>query len=145
MNDPMSAPLKPNPKTQAAHRAQMVRQVWLPLGLSIVIILALAVLVILGGVSGSDNISRLSSLSLIYAIILPSAAFGLVALILLILMIYLLTRANRGLPLTASRVQNAVNQAAAVLRKAADAVVQPIINVQSFNAKIRAIGKHKVS
>jgi uncharacterized membrane protein len=138
-------PLKPNPKTQAAHQTQMIRQVWLPLGISLVIILALAVLVILSGVSGSDNISRLSSLSLIYAIILPSAAFGLVALVLLILMIYLLVRANHGLPFTARRIQNAVDQAAAVLHKAADAVVQPIINVQSFNAKIHAIGKRKVS
>lgn len=141
MNIPLSNPITPNPQTQSAHRAQMLRQVWLPLGISLLIILVLAGLVIGAGVRGSDNVSRLSSLSLIYAIILPTAAFGLVGLVLLGLMIFLLSRAIRGLPLTARRVQNAVQQGVTVLNHAADTAVKPIINIKVFNARVRTIGK----
>ncbi len=63
------AELHINTSPAADHRRQMVLQVWLPLIASIVIVLALAILAIVGTVQGSPQIKQWGNISAIYLII----------------------------------------------------------------------------
>jgi hypothetical protein len=76
-----------NASPVADHRRQMLWQVWLPLGISIFIVLALIILTIVGAAQDSPQISRWGNISAIMVII-PVLLVGTLLLVIVLALVY---------------------------------------------------------
>jgi hypothetical protein len=123
-----------NPQSRAAHRQQMWLQVFLPIGIAILAILALAVGVSIGS---GDQVTRWSGIAVIFLVI-PAALIGFLALALLILGIFLLARLNMGLPRWAYLAQTLLAMLSLRVRSAADHAASPVIAARGFWASVQA-------
>lgn len=123
------------------HRRQMVWKVWVPLAASIVIVLALMVLTILGAVNRSPAIDKWGAISAIYVII-PVLIVGLLILGLIGGMIFLLSRLLKNMPRWAVTLHMIFIRIALLTRRAADAVVKPVVSVNKAGAGTRALWRH---
>jgi hypothetical protein len=131
-------PIKASPADQ--HRRQMIWQVWVPLIASIVIVLAVAILAIVGTVQGSSQVNHWGNISAIYLMI-PNLFLNLVGVAILGAMIYGLSKLLQKMPLWMFIVRMRAAQMVVLVRRGADAVVQPVMAVNSFDARVRAFWK----
>jgi FtsH-binding integral membrane protein len=121
-------PLGSKPETD--HRRQMLWQVWLPFGIGLLAILTICVLMVLLAVNGNSSLTRWSDISLIWLVALVFMP-GMLVLVILAGGIYLLARLLRILPVYTHLVQAYAAYAAAWLHLKQDALMQPVIKVQS--------------
>ena len=141
MNRKLSvAELPVNASPAADHRRQMIWQVWVPIIASTVIVLAIAILAIVGTVQGNSLINHLGNIAAIYLII-PVLITGLIVLALNGGIIYGLAKLLKKVPLWMFILRMRAGQLAVVTRRGANTVVQPIMKVNTFNARVRALWK----
>jgi hypothetical protein len=134
------AELPINTSPAAEHRRQMIWQVWVPMIASTVIVLAVAVLAIVGTVQGSSQINHWGNISAIYLII-PILITGLVILALNAGIIFGLGKLYKKMPLWMFILHMRAAQMSVLVRRGSDAVVQPIMSVNSSAARVRALWK----
>jgi hypothetical protein len=122
--------LPPNPITRAAHRHQVMMQVFLPLGIAALVILALA----LGAAIGSFlDVSRWADISLVWLIMIY-LAFGLVFFVLLAGMIFVVAWLLRYLPIYARQAQDLFTMIRVQVGRLSNKAVEPVLRINSFTA-----------
>jgi uncharacterized membrane protein YbhN (UPF0104 family) len=124
-----------NPKTEAAHKKQLLWQVTMPLILGIIVIL---VLVVLAAIASRDTASVLGDIALIW-LILPLFVILLVFMAIFGGLAYLVIRLNNALPRLALKAHHLIKGFQANLTKGADAAVKPIIQIGGWWATVRAL------
>ncbi len=128
------------PSPAESHRQQMLRQVWLPLAVSLLIFLALVALTLWGAVKGSPQITKWGNLSAIY-VILPVLFAALVILALLAACIYGMVKLLKAMPGWMLIVQAFMQRVYAAVRQASDAAVRPVFSAQANSARARSFWK----
>ncbi len=132
---------KPRVTPVKAHRRQALVQIWLPLILAILIMLALMALTVYGAVIRSPDVDKWGAISAIY-VILPVLFTGLLVLGLLGGMVYLLAKLLNKLPDWATVLHMYVIHAALLVRRGLDAVTKPVFAASDFAASAEALWKH---
>ena len=120
-------------KPQRDHRRQVLLQIFLPLGIGVVVILAVGILAILSSSSSINYDKSLiwANISLIM-LIMMAVIFFLIVLIILAAMIYGIARLTQITPIYTRLAQYYVYRAATVLFTATDAVVKPVFAGRSW-------------
>ncbi len=126
-----------NQRTQAAHRRELLWQIVLPLVLSILVLVGLAVVVALSGVGDA---SRWADISLIW-LLLPLLLLSLVPLVAVVAMIVLISRLIGRLPGLAVQLQQIFEQVEGIMNRVADRTSEPVIKLRSAVAALRALRK----
>ncbi len=139
MSTPSSVSKRSRPRPDPKHRKQTFWQIWIPLGLSILVILFLAVLAAIS--AGSPTVTKWSHLSLIY-MITPALIAGFVILAILGLVIYGMGRLLDILPVYTRIVQRFFRQMAVFIRRWSDRTAQPILAIKSWWAGFESALKH---
>jgi len=117
-----------------AHRRQMNRQVWLPLILTGIVVLALMVLTVVGAVQGSSEVNRWGNISAVL-IIIPVLVSSLLTLAILGAADYGLAKLLKNVPGWMLKAQLFMIQFSLAIRRAADATVKPIFTVNTFSTR----------
>ena len=137
---PRFQPVLVNPVTQAAHRRQVRLQIWLPLGITLLVIAAVCVLIVLTAASGGRDAQigqwRDTTLVLLF---IPAILQSLITLAILGGSVYLMGMLLRKLPFYTYLAQFYVNLAAEKIHQAADLIVQPALKVQGAWAGWQAL------
>lgn len=120
------------------HRRQMLRQVWLPLIISIIIVLAVMIIATVGTIQGSTQINRWGNISAIL-IILPILLAGLIFLALIGAGIYGLRKALQVMPEFFTNLQIRAAIIALGIRRAADSSTKPIFAVNNFTVSVKTV------
>ncbi len=123
------------PRFEAAWRRQVRRQIYLPLALGFVILVAL----LIGLLGGGEGKARLGAdLALLYL----SAAAGVVGLILLVMvagLAYAMAQLIAHIPGPARRARHVATRVRQEARRGADALAAPAVQASAFWASLRAI------
>jgi len=142
-NIPMSEsytppPLKGNPVSLRKHRQEVLWQISLPLVIGILVVLVAGAGVIYAGSTGSGDVVRWASISIIWLII-PAMLLTLLLTVLLAALAYGLGRLTGALPGYTRQLQDIFVLIDARVRKAADAAVEPLLRTHGFFAGLRAL------
>ena len=124
-----------NPATHQSHRRQVFWQITAPFVVGILIILTLAVL---SALSGDASISRWADISLIWLII-PSMLAALVILVLLAGVTYGVIWLIGTIPRYSRQAQDILVTIESKVKQVSDAVVEPVLRVESFKASLHAL------
>ncbi len=136
MNNQNHRPLpEPNPITRDRHQRQVLWQVFAPIVLAALIIIALAVLV---GFAATPQVQRYSDISLIF-MILPTALTTFLVLIVFIGLIYLTAKIIKVLPPYARLAQITMERITGVLKNLANSSTKPLMGLESAWAGLKAI------
>jgi hypothetical protein len=132
---------KPVHESYRRYRKQLTRQIILPMVLAAVLFIALVVLIIMATAGGTGDVGRWAAISTMW-IAMPVCTMGLVFLLLLGGIVYLMGRLLGIAPTYTGKTQDFVHKLAIRIRRGADAVVKPVINVSSVGASInRFLGR----
>jgi ABC-type dipeptide/oligopeptide/nickel transport system permease component len=124
---------EPNRATQEKHRRNVLWQITLPLVVTIIIGVALAILVSIPGDSALT--SRWSSISIVFMAI-PLLFIGIIGLALLILLAYGLARLLHIIPPYARLLQNYMDFLGARIKDIANKLAKPIMDINVFLAAV---------
>jgi small-conductance mechanosensitive channel len=139
VNTPPAKPVPPKLATpESDHRRQMLLQVWLPLGICLLVFLALCILIVISAGHASPELTRWSNMSAIWMIILIAPP-ALLVLAVLGGLVYLLARLLRIIPPYAHLAQAYMDLFAAWAHHWLDRIVEPVLQVQGFFAGARAL------
>jgi hypothetical protein len=122
-----------NPLTHAAHRREVFWQITFPLILTLVILLGLIAFVIYSGFQGSGSVSRWADVSLIWLLV-PALVVMFVMLVILIGLVYLVSKLLGVFPGYARLVQNYFYLVQVKAKSIADKLVEPVLKIRSFKA-----------
>jgi len=119
------------------HRREIAWQIILPVVLTALLIVALIVLVNIATFNQGGDVGRWAAVSTIW-IIIPVMLAGLILLALIGAVIYLLARLLNIAPTYTGLAQDYVHKAVGYIKRAADAVVKPILLLDGIGASIKA-------
>jgi hypothetical protein len=135
--DSLPPPLPRNPRTARLHRRDMLRQIYLPLGVAVLAALVVLGFAIYGAITGQAAADSVwADVSLIFLIMI-GAAISLVPLALFAALAAGVWYVLRYLPGYARVAQGYVAQAAAFVRQMADKAAAPVITAASTTAAVR--------
>ena len=120
------------------HRRQFWLQIFLPIILAVLLIIALAVITGLAAFGGSGDSSRWAAISTIWLVI-PVMIFGLLFLAILTGMVYLLARALQLIPPYTSKAHYYVNRGASESKRFSDLATEPVLLFEGVKASLKAI------
>jgi len=119
------------------HRRQFWLQIFLPMILAVLFIIALAVITGLATFGANDNSPIWAAISTIWLVI-PVLFFGLIFLIVLAGLVYLLARTLQALPPYTSKAQHYVNRGASEVKRFSDLAAKPVLFIQGIIASVKA-------
>jgi hypothetical protein len=130
----------PDPSKKAvtprdSHRRQMIWQVWVPLGASIVIVLALEILAIVGAAQGSPQVDHWGAISAIW-VILPVLLGGVLTLAIVGGLAYGVTKLLQKMPDWMLKAQLFMVHLALLVRRASDAATKPVMSANTLSARV---------
>jgi uncharacterized membrane protein len=144
MKDELPSPLDklrstaaPEHASYRLHRKQRNLQIVLPVVLSAVALVGMIVLVSFATFRGNGDVSRWAAISTIW-IVIPVLIAGLITLVILIGLIYMMSRALGALPHYTGMAQEYVNLARGYIIRGADMVVKPVIALEGFIERAKA-------
>ena len=120
------------------HRRQFWLQIFLPMILAILLIVALAILTGLATFGGGGDSARWAAISTIWLVI-PVMFFGLLVFAILAGLVYLLVQALRTIPPYTSKAQYYVNRGASEAKRFLDMAAQPVLLFEEIKASLKAI------
>jgi hypothetical protein len=132
---------EPNPYTRDRHQRQVLWQVFVPMGLGILLILALAVLV---AGAQTPQVQHISDISIIF-LILPTAVIALVILLIFAGLIFLTAKLIGVLPSYARLAQITLERVTTFLKNAADSTTKPVVGAESAWAGVMTLFRRPVS
>jgi len=124
----------------ANHHRQVRNQIWIPLILTLVVVLGLAGLAIFGTVKQSSEVNRWGSLSAIL-LILPNLRTSLVSIVALVYLSRGVRYLHKKMPGWMVRWQALMARISAYAHRFADQTVRPVLTVNSFQAGVKAFGR----
>lgn len=124
------------PSTGSLHRKQTMWQITAPLGVMILVVLALAVLGVLAAQSSADEATRWAGISLV-VMILPAMVITLVVLAIFVGLIILLAKLLKVTPFYSLRVRALIFQVEAAAIQWMDRSVKPVMFLNSTWAAIQ--------
>jgi hypothetical protein len=132
---------EPNPYTRDRHQRQVLWQVFVPMGLAVLVILALAVLV---GGTQTTQVQHISDISIIF-LVLPTVAIALMILVVFAGLIFLTGKLIGILPSYARLAQLTLERVTTFLKNAADSTTKPVVGAESAWAGVMALFRRPVS
>ena len=136
--NPMKAEIpQPVHESYQRHRKELALQIILPVALTSLLIVALIVLINIATFRDNGEVGRWAAISTIW-IVIPIMLVGLVFLALLVGIIYLLARLLNITPTYTGIAQDYVYKAAGYIKRGADMVVKPVMQLEGFVASITA-------
>jgi hypothetical protein len=139
MSNKLTVPELPiNASPVADHRRQMLWQVWLPLGISIFIVLVLIILTVAGAAQDSPQISRWGNISAILVII-PVLFIGMLLSVIVLALVFGMTKLLKNMPGWMLSLQLRLVHISLVIRRIADSITKPIMTVNTSTARIRRL------
>lgn len=121
----------------------MLLQVWLPLAGGIILVLAVAVLTVLGAVYGNSQITRWGNFSTVY-ILIPTLVSSLITIVLLAFMIRGLTSVIKKLPGWMYQAQAFFARIYAFVYQTANRAAAPFVKVGGVIEGLKA-ARRKIS
>jgi hypothetical protein len=141
MADKKARPIPATPEERIKeHKRQMLLQVWLPLAFGSLLILAVAVITVLGAASGNSQIERWGNISAVY-ILIPSLLGSLITIALLVLMIKGLASLIKKLPGWMYLTQALFARIYALVYQAANRAAAPVVSVGGVVEGLKAARK----
>jgi len=122
------------------HRKQWTWQIVLPVVLMSVLLIALIVLINIATFRDNGDVARWAAISTIW-IVVPIMIAMLIFLILLVGIIYLLSKLLGITPRYTGLAQDYVHKAAGAIKRGLDAIVKQFIEIQGVLASIREFFK----
>jgi len=119
------------------HRRQMVWQIILPVVLTSLLIVALIVLINIATFNQGGDVARWAAISTIW-IVIPIMFGLLIFLALLVGLVYLMMKLLNVTPTYTGMAQDYVHIGAGYVRRAADAIVKPVLQLNGILAGINA-------
>ena len=133
----MKPQLTGNHPSYQNHRRQFWAQIFLPLILAVIIVIAVAVLTGIAAFGSNGDAPRWAAISTIWLVI-PVMAFGLLFFVILAGLVYLLTQALKTLPPYTSKAQYYVKRGASEIKRYSDKTAEPVLFIEGIKASIRA-------
>ena len=118
------------------HRKQLAWQIVLPVVLMVVLIIALIVLINIATFRDNGDVARWAAISTIWMVV-PIMLGMLIFLVLLVGLIYLLSKLLGITPRYTGLVQDYVHKFAGAIKRGLDAIVKQFIEIQGVLASIR--------
>jgi hypothetical protein len=134
MNDKLPQPAH---ESYLKHRKQLAWQIILPMALTVVLCIALIVLINIATFRDNGDVARWAAVSTIW-IVIPIMIGLLIFTALLGGLVYLMYKLLNVTPNYTGLAQDYVNKAAVYIKRGADAVAKPIINLNGILASISA-------
>ena len=135
MRENVSVPKVPFTTTPTrAHRRQMLLQVWLPLIVTFIVVIAIAILSVIGAVQGSSQIDRWGSIAAIWVII-PVLMWGIILMAIVGGLAFGVTFLLRKMPGWMLKVQLLSLRIALMVRRASDAATKPVVKANTLSAR----------
>ena len=132
---------KPVHESYKRHRRQLTIQIILPVVIAILLCIAMVVLVYIATFRENGDVARWAAVSTIW-IVAPVVVASLIFLLVLAGLVYLLGRLLNITPTYTGLAQDFVHKLMTRIRLAADALVKPVIFVDSIGASInRLLGR----
>ena len=130
-------PPQRNLVTRQKHRRETMWQITVPLVISILFLLTMAVL---AGVATPAQASQWADISMIW-LIAPTYIVGLITLLILAASIYAIVRLIMVLPIYTFRALNWLNDFGSRVKMLGNKAVAPILRAQSFMASAQELGR----
>jgi hypothetical protein len=125
-----------NPKTHAEHRREVFWQITLPLVIGILLLLAALAAIIFSAAQPITDVGRWADVSLMW-IILPSLFFALIILVILIGLVYGISRLLSIIPRYAYIIQRYFEQGRGKVSQLTNLMAEPVLKINSFWAAAR--------
>lgn len=123
------------------HRQEVAWKIILPVVLAAILIVGLIVLVNVATFRDNGDVARWAAIATIW-IVIPMMVAGLIFLIILGGLVYLFKYLLNITPVYTGRAQDFVHRIAGYIRRAADAIVKPVIVLDGVGASInRFLGR----
>jgi FtsH-binding integral membrane protein len=136
MNAHNTNPPERNAQVHAEHKREVSQQIYLPVIIGLLIILAGVIAIIIYGVQAGSNLRRWADVSLIWVII-PAMFIGVVMMVVVIGALYGITRVLGILPGYSKIVQGYFQQADIKVAQVTNGIVEPILKVRSSWAVVK--------
>ena len=136
MNVPNGKPPERNAQVHAEHKREVSQQIYLPVIIGFLVILAGVIAIIIYGVQAGSNLRRWADVSLIWVII-PAMFIGIVMMVVVIGALYGITRVLGILPGYSKIVQGYFQQADIKVAQVTNGIVEPILRVRSSWAVVK--------
>ena len=124
------------------HRKERTTQIILPVVLTVVFIIALIILINIATFRDNGDVARWAAVSTIW-IVIPIIIGMLIFLVILGGLIYALAKLLNITPTYTGMAQDYVRKAAVYIKRGADAVVKPVIQLKGFLATLEAFFQRK--
>ena len=134
----MDSQIPKNHLSYQNHRRQFWLQIFLPMMLTVLFILAVAILTTLAAFGGGGDAPRWAAISTIWLVI-PIMLFGLLVLAILVGLVYVLARGLKEIPTYTSMAQRQVNRAKRTIKHYSDTATKPVLFIEGINASLKAI------
>ena len=125
-----------NPVTAARHRKEVFWQVTFPVGVVILVLLAMGLMASIPGTS----VSVWADISLIWLIVLM-LIFTLILMFILAALAYLVIRINQAMPPYAFRAQGFFARLTGQVAQVCDKAVEPALRSHALSASLRRLGR----
>lgn len=139
---PAKKPLpSPNPVTQAAHRREVNRQVFLPFAIALIFLLTMGTWLVWANIG---TVERWSQIAIILMLVM-GLVLGLIILGVTIGLLYVITMVLRTIPPYARIAQDAIVKINQQVKAGSNVSVRPVIEIQKFIAMMDVLlGRRKV-
>lgn len=120
------------------HRRQFWQQIFLPMILAVIVIVAVAVFTGIAAFGANGDPARWAAISTVWLVI-PIMIFSLFFLAVLGGLVYLLARALQVFPTYTSTAQYYINRAASQIKRFSDMATRPVFFIEGIMARLKAI------
>jgi uncharacterized oligopeptide transporter (OPT) family protein len=127
-----------NPITTQKHRHEVFWQITVPVTITGVLLLLIAIGVVVAYFANTGDIAKWANTSIIILIV-PAMVIGLILIAISAGMAFLVTSGLSEAPYLARRVQDITVLIAVRITKASDATVEPFLRIHQFTAGLRAL------
>ena len=134
----MEPQLSENHASYQNHRREFWLQVFLPMILAALLIIALAIITGMAAFGENGDAPRWAAISTIWLVI-PIMFFGLLFFAILTGLIYLLARALKIIPPYSSRAQYYVHRATSETKRYSDMATRPVFFLEGIKASLKSI------
>lgn len=118
------------------HRRQFWLQIFLPMILAVIIIIAVATITGIAAFGANGDAPRWAAISTLWLVV-PVMIFGLLFLAVLVGLVYLLARTLHILPSYTSNAQYYVNRAASEIKRFSDVATKPVMFLEGIKASLK--------
>ena len=134
----MKPQLSENHPSYQNHRRQFWIQIFLPMILAVLVIIAVAVISGVAAFGENGDAPRWAAISTIWLVI-PVMFFGLIFLAILAGLVYLMIQTLNVLPPYTSTAQHYVNRVSSEIKRFSDMAAKPVLFLEGIIASLKAI------